>query len=104
MSPTASSHGHCVEPHRNEETMNKTTMIMKTKSRMLRSRASALAIAGAVVLAGSVLAVDHAAKSKSETPRVNVPLDETAVPRDGLPRGSFAPIVQKVVPGVVRIE
>jgi serine protease Do len=77
---------------------------MKTLSITLRNRLSALAIAGAVVAAGSALAVNHSSKVKSETPRIQVPLDETAVPRDGLPRGSFAPIVQKVVPGVVKIE
>ena len=84
--------------------MNKTIMIMKTISKTLSNRLSALAIAGALVAAGSALAVNHGSKAKTETPRINVPLDETAVPRDGLPRGSFAPIVQKVVPGVVRIE
>jgi len=86
------------------ETMNKTIMIMKTISKTLRNRLSALAIAGVVVAAGSALAVNHGSKVKSETPHISVPLDETAVPRDGLPRGSYAPIVQKVVPGVVRIE
>ena len=84
--------------------MNKTIMIMKTISKTLSNRLSALAIAGALVAAGSALAVNHGSKAKTETPRINVPLDESAVPRDGLPRGSFAPIVQKVVPGVVRIE
>ncbi len=79
-------------------------MIMKTISKTLGNRLSALAIAGAVVAAGSALAVNLGSEAKSETPRINVPLDETAVPRDGLPRGSFAPIVQKVVPGVVKIE
>lgn len=33
-----------------------------------------------------------------------MPVDESAIPRDGLPRGSFAPVVQKVVPAVVKIE
>jgi serine protease Do len=35
---------------------------------------------------------------------LNVPVDQTAVPRDGLPRGSYAPIVDKVAPAVVKIE
>ena len=77
---------------------------MKTISKTLRNRLSALAVAGVVVAAGSALAVNHGSKEKSERPRIAVPLDQTAVPRDGLPRGSFAPVVQKVVPGVVRIE
>src|SRR6266496_3235633 len=79
-------------------------MIMKTISKTIRNRLSALAIASVVAAAGSALAVSHGSKAKSETSRISVPLDETAVPRDGLPRGSFAPIVQKVVPGVVKIE
>lgn len=79
-------------------------MIMQTRSKLLRNRWSALAAAGVVAVAGSVLAVDHANKAKSETPSVTVPLDETTISRDGLPRGSFAPIIQKVAPGVVKIE
>jgi serine protease Do len=77
---------------------------MKATYKTLRNQLSVLAIAGAVVAAGSAFAVNQASKAKSETPRVQVPVDETAVSRDGLPRGSFAPIVQKVVPGVVKIE
>jgi serine protease Do len=84
--------------------MNKTIMIMKKISKTLSNRLSALAIAGAMVAAGSGLAVNLGSEAKSKTPRITVPLDETAVPRDGLLRGSFAPIVQKVVPGVVKIE
>jgi serine protease Do len=35
---------------------------------------------------------------------MNVPVDETSVPRNLLPRASFAPIVKEVAPGVVQIE
>ena len=58
---------------------------------------------GALALAGSALA-DDIAKDKPSGPSVNVPLDETSVPRDGLPRGSFAPVVKMVAPAVVQIE
>jgi serine protease Do len=40
---------------------------------------------------------------KSSSTALKVPMDESPVPRDGLPRGSFAPIVKKVAPGVVKI-
>ncbi len=61
------------------------------------------AVAGALVVAASALAFDLGSKDKADHASVNVPLDETAVPRDGLPRGSYAPIVKKVAPGVVKI-
>jgi len=63
-----------------------------------------LGLAAALVLTGSALAFTHATKGKSDSPKVNVPLDETPVVREGLPTGSYAPIVKKVAPGVVRIE
>src|SRR5580765_1606603 len=53
------------------ETINKTIMIMKTVSKTLRNRLSALAIAGVVAAAGSALAVNHGSKDKPETPRIN---------------------------------
>ena len=69
----------------------------------LPGRLVGFVVAGVLVLAGSALAF-NASKDKSDGPTVNVPVDETAVPRDGLPRGSFAPVVKKVAPGVVKIE
>ncbi len=77
---------------------------MKTLFNHSSSRLAIFVLAGGVVVAGSALAIDHTLKEKAKTTSVNVPLDETAVPRDGLPRGSYAPIVQRVVPGVVKIE
>ncbi len=62
-----------------------------------------LILAGGLALAGLALA-DDIVKEKSGGPAMNVPLDETVIPRDGLPRGSFAPIVKMVAPGVVKIE
>jgi serine protease Do len=76
---------------------------MKAYFGYLSSRLAVIALAGGVALAGSALAIDHTLNEKSRTTSVNVPLDETAVLRDGLPRGSFAPIVKKVAPGVVKI-
>ena len=66
-------------------------------------RMTAILLAGGLALAGSALA-DDIAKDKPSGLSVNVPLDETSVPRDGLPRGSFAPVVKMVAPAVVKIE
>ena len=68
----------------------------------LSTRVVGVALAGGLVLAGSALAF-NTVKDKTDGPSVNVPLDETAIPREGLPRGSFAPVVRKVAPAVVKI-
>jgi serine protease Do len=82
---------------------------MKTIFRQMRKRMAVLILAGAVVLAGIALASTESnhntsAKLKSGSSGVNVPLDESSVSREVLPRGSFAPIVKKVAPGVVKIK
>jgi len=76
---------------------------MKTTSQTNPFRFTTLLLAGAVVVAGSTYAVNLLAKETSDSPPVSVPVDETPIARDGLPRGSYAPIIQKVVPGVVKI-
>ena len=65
-----------------------------------------MALASAVVLAGTTLAFTNktAGIIPAHVAALKVPVDETSVPRDALPRGSFAPIVKKVAPGVVKIE
>ncbi len=47
---------------------------------------------------------ESAKKSEPARADVKVPLDENSVPRDSLPRGSYAAVVKKVAPGVVKIE
>jgi serine protease Do len=79
-------------------------MIMKLNVTLNRSRLTAISAVAALALAGSAFAFNELSKTKSETPKVTIPLDQTPVARDGLPRGSFSPIVKKVAPGVVRIE
>src|SRR5581483_3945931 len=69
----------------------------------LNLRAASVTAAIAVAVAGSALAFNTASKGKTDHPTVNVVVDESAVPRDGLPRGSFAPVVKKVSPAVVKI-
>jgi serine protease Do len=79
---------------------------MKMIIEKFRNRLPAMALASAVVLAGSALAFTgkSADKTKCCPAAVNVPVDETSVPRSALPSGSYAPIVKKVAPAVVKIE
>ncbi len=80
---------------------------MKTQpSNLLRNRMLLAAVAGALVAGGGTLAwsQDHESKADAKHVTLTVPLDESAISRDGLPRGSYASIVQKVAPGVVKIE
>jgi len=77
---------------------------MKTFLNPLRLRLTLLGLTGGLVLAGAVFALAQSSKTKINPTDLNVPVDQTAVPRDGLPRGSFAPIVDKVAPAVVKIE
>ncbi len=55
------------------------------------------------ILAGSAEAFDINAKDKTDHPALNDPMDETAVSRDSLPHGSYAPVIKKVTPAVVKI-
>ena len=77
---------------------------MKTLLNPLRIRLTLLGLTGSLVLAGAVFALAQTSKYKTNPTDLNVPVDQTAVPRDGLPRGSYAPIVDKVAPAVVKIE
>ncbi|MGO8675621.1 MAG: DegQ family serine endoprotease [Limisphaerales bacterium] len=78
---------------------------MKMITDKFRNRLPAMALASAVVLAGTALAfTQKSADTTKSCPAVNVPVDETSVPRDALPRGSYAPIVKRVAPAVVKIE
>lgn len=64
--------------------------------------AGALVAAG-LVLAGAAVAFDTNSKDKPEHAAINVPMDESAVGRDTLPHGSYASVVKKVTPAVVKI-
>ena len=57
-----------------------------------------------IILAGSAVAFDINAKDKTDHPSVNVQMDESSVNRDTLPRGSYANVIKKVTPTVVKIE
>lgn len=77
---------------------------MKTIFNSFRIRWTALGLAGAVVAAGGIYALAQSSPADPSGRDLNVPLQESQVPRDGLPRGSYAPIVEKVAPAVVKIE
>ena len=67
----------------------------------LSNRVAAVALGGAVVLAGSALAFTQ--KPSAKTVALNIPVDERPVSRDLGGRNSFAPVVKKVSPGVVKV-
>jgi serine protease Do len=65
---------------------------------------AACGLACAVLVAGAVFAMAQSSQTAVKPAALNVPLQETPIPRDGLPRGSYAPIVEKVAPTVVEIN
>lgn len=82
-------------------------------STQFRRRLLISALAGVLIAGGAVLAWSEEESSQTSGPAktsatakasVSLSLDENPVPRDGLPRGSYAPIVKQVAPAVVRIE
>lgn len=77
---------------------------MNTKFNSLRIRLATYGLAGAVVMAGAAYAVAEISQTDTKAADVKVPLLEKPVPRDNMIRGSFAPIVDKVSPAVVKIE
>lgn len=78
---------------------------MKKILEQLRKRMPVVVLTSAMALAGTALgfSIKAAEGNSSKSAPVNVPVDQTPVPRDTLPRGSFAPIVKQVAPGVVKI-
>lgn len=79
---------------------------MKTISTRSHWPTVAVGLACALGLGAAVLGMDETAakKTKSDSAAVNVPVDEAPVPRSAEPGGSFASIVKKVAPGVVKIQ
>jgi serine protease Do len=71
----------------------------------LNVRLLALGLGAAALIAGSALAASHTGPAKPKAPAASaqVEVDETPVPRAAGPYTSFAPIVKKVAPGVVKI-
>jgi len=75
-------------------------------SNHFRNRSVVLALSGALIAGGAAVALSSEIEKSSNSahPSVTLPLDENSVPRDTLPQGSFAPVVKKVAPAVVKIE
>src|SRR5436190_6481183 len=69
----------------------------------LGNRMAALALGGAVILAGSALAFTQKDKAESAKSVPNVPVDERPIARDAGSHNSFAPLVKKVTPAVVKV-
>ncbi|MGA2244861.1 MAG: DegQ family serine endoprotease [Verrucomicrobiota bacterium] len=71
-----------------------------------RNRIVIASLTAALIAGGAAVALSSETdkSTASEHPNVTVPLDENAVARDTLPHGSYAPIVKKVAPAVVKIE
>jgi serine protease Do len=79
---------------------------MKTISDRIIKRLPLLVLASGVAVAGATLAVTSLSAEKPKTPTaaINVPVDESPVRPGEMPRATFAPIVKKVAPAVVKIE
>ena len=78
---------------------------MKSIMTYLNKRLPVLTVGGALILAASALAFTEkaAARTEPQTTPVNLVLDERPVSRDATGRASFAPVIKKVSPGVVRV-
>jgi len=72
---------------------------MKPIFKGLSNRLAALALGGAIVAAGSALAFTEKPKAAS----LNIPVDEHSITREAGGRNSFAPVVKKVAPAVVKV-
>ncbi len=77
---------------------------MKIIFKSFRTRWAVFGLAGAMATAGAAFALAESSQTNVSRADLNVPLQESSVARDGLPRGSYAPIVQQVAPAVVKIE
>jgi serine protease Do len=77
---------------------------MKHIFKHLNPRLLLLGLGVAILAAGSAIAIDHSAAAKSKpAPAAKVEVDETPVPRQSGPYTSYAPIVKKVAPAVVKV-
>src|ERR1035438_1636187 len=81
------------------------TIFMRKILDRFNVRLLALSLGAAALIAGSALAVSHTDTAKPKAPDASAKLevDESPVPRAAGPYTSFAPIVKKVAPGVVKV-
>src|ERR1051325_8074291 len=76
---------------------------MKTIFNYFSKRLAVLARGSAVIVAGSALAFTQKPKATVTKATLNLPVDERPVTRDLGGRASFAPVVKRVTPGVVKV-
>jgi serine protease Do len=79
---------------------------MKETIHKLSSRLRIGLLGTALVVAGSSLAVNHLVMAKdapAKITRVNLSVNDTDIPRDGKFTTSFAPVVKRVAPSVVKV-
>ena len=76
---------------------------MKKISTQLSIGLVALTLGAAALVTSSALAVSHSETNKTKATALNVPVDESPVPRASAPYTTFAPVVKKVAPGVVKV-
>ncbi len=76
---------------------------MKRILNHMSNRLAALLLSGAVVLAGTAVAFTQKPKADSKA-ALNIPVDERPITRELGGRSSFAPVVKKVTPAVVKLK
>jgi len=76
---------------------------MKNNIHLLNARFGGALLAVGLIAGLTAVASDLHSKEKTDRPTLNLPMDEAAVNRDTLPHGSYAPIVKRVTPAVVKI-
>ena len=78
---------------------------MKSITTNLSNRLPALALGGLVIVGGATLAFTQGPNTKGEAKptAVSLALDEKPVSRDAAGRASFAPVIKKVSPAVVKV-
>ncbi len=79
---------------------------MKTSPNRSRIRVVAAGLCTALAVGASAVAFTHKSTEKADAGAsgpVNVPLAENPVSREGMPAGSFAPVVKRVAPAIVKI-
>lgn len=76
---------------------------MKRMFHHLSVRLTTLALGGGLALAGTAVAFTQKSKAEAENPAPNIALDTRPIARDAGSHNSFAPIVKRVTPGVVKV-
>jgi serine protease Do len=77
---------------------------MKNLFNYASNRVAALALGGALILAGSALAFTEKPKAEFHKVALNLPVDERPISRELGSHNSFAPVVKKVAPAVVKVS